>query len=346
MTYPTILFSAVLLLAAGCSVRTPSSTFAGKYSTTTAQRIVPGTGANTYQGYPDDRVLQFNFRDATCSFGQIQPPRKAAKEARQIFAPGIVRVNDTLGIDEAEIPNGEWLQYQLQQEQAGKATISLLPYSSALPNPTYYTDPFYHYYPVVGISYEQAVAFCRWRSQVVTFNFNQNTAKPIDTLSADYVRFTFRLPTEAEWELAALIERGLPYGTTCTELPIVVNPKAAAYLKKQSGSTADVAQITADIKQYNQKNPLRSWINYRQPEPYFLKLLAPGYVYQGPPNDHGLYQLAGNAAEMVQERGVTKGGSYLDPLEACTVKARGTYSGPAPHIGFRCVCEVSYPNRK
>ncbi|RSK50282.1 formylglycine-generating enzyme family protein [Hymenobacter rigui] len=346
MTYPTLLFSAVLLLAAGCSIRTPSSTFDGIYSTTTGRRVIPGTGANTYRGYPDDRVLQFNFRTAICSFGQVKPPRKAAQEAKQVFALGIVRVNDTLGIDEAEIPNREWLQYLLHQEQAGATAAPLLPLSSGLPSPDYFSDPFYRYSPITGISYEQAVAFCRWRSQVVTASFNQGNAKPVDSLSTDYMRFTFRLPTEAEWELAALVERGLPYGTTCTELPVVVNPSAAAYLKKRSGSPTDAAQIKADIKQYNQRKPLRSWINYRQPEPYFLTLLAPGYVYQGPPNDHGLYQLLGNAAEMVQERGVTKGGSYLDPLEACTVKARGTYGGPAPHIGFRCVCEVSYPNRK
>ena len=49
---------------------------------------------------------------------------------------------------------------------------------------------------------------------------------------------------------------------------------------------------------------------------------------------------------MMQEPGLTKGGSYRDPLAACTVKARGVYTGPVPTIGFRCVCQTTYPNRR
>ena len=69
-------------------------------------------------------------------------------------------------------------------------------------------------------------------------------------------------------------------------------------------------------------------------------------MYGGLPSDYQLYNLLGNAAEMIQEPGLTKGGSYRDPLTACTVKARGVYTGPAPSIGFRCITKATYPNRK
>jgi hypothetical protein len=50
--------------------------------------------------------------------------------------------------------------------------------------------------------------------------------------------------------------------------------------------------------------------------------------------------MLGNVAEMVQERGLTKGGSYRDDLAACRIKARGQVGGPAPTVGFRAVCVV------
>lgn len=51
-------------------------------------------------------------------------------------------------------------------------------------------------------------------------------------------------------------------------------------------------------------------------------------------------------AELVQERGITKGGSYRAALPACRIKARGSYRGPASYIGFRAAFTLSYPSRK
>lgn len=253
--------------------------------------------------------------------------------------------NDGLSLDEAEIPNREWRLYLTAQRQAGLAIASLEPAAAALPVADYFTNRFYDFYPVVGISYEQAVAFCRWRSQVVSLAYNEG-ATAADTLAPNYMRVVYRLPTEAEWEHAALVDSHLPYGTSCTRLPVTVNPKAADYLRQRSGSTQPASAIRTDILAYNATRPLRNRINFAQEEPYFLRSATPAYVYQGPPNDFGLYHMLGNVAEMVQEQGLTKGGSYRDALAQCRITARGSYRGPAPTIGFRAACTLSYPNRK
>ena len=307
----------------------------------------------TYHGWPDDRVLVFDRKACTDSFrltpltyAQVAAATNVTKADRLPTGPGVVSVaNDGLCIDEAEIPNREWRHYLAAQQQAGVATTGLTPDASALPVADYFTNHFYDFYPVVGISYEQATAFCRWRSQVISLLYNKGTAAT-DTLARDYVRVVYRLPTEAEWEHAALVDSHLPYGTSCTRLPVTVNPGAAEYLRQRSGSTQPASTIKMDIAAYNATHPLRHRVNYAQEAPYFLRSPTPAYIYQGPPNDFGLYQMLGNVAELVQEKGITKGGSYRDALVDCRIKARGNYRGPLPYVGFRAVFTLSYPNRK
>ena len=50
--------------------------------------------------------------------------------------------------------------------------------------------------------------------------------------------------------------------------------------------------------------------------------------------------MLGNVAEMVQEKGICKGGSWRNILEECRVGKDMEYSKPAAWLGFRCVCVV------
>jgi formylglycine-generating enzyme required for sulfatase activity len=190
----------------------------------------------------------------------------------------------------------------------------------------YFSSPGYSNYPVVGVTWEQAQAFCQWRTQF----FNSYNAVG----GQDY-----RLPTEAEWEYAARGGRKLalyPWGGN------YVRDNKGCYLanfKPMRGSYSDDMGTTT------------------------MK------VASFPPNDFGLFDMAGNVAEWtssaynessstlvsdmnpsfqynaknddpdVLKRKVIKGGSWKDIAYylQCGVKSYEYQNESRPYIGFRCV---------
>ncbi len=186
----------------------------------------------------------------------------------------------------------------------------------------YFWHDAYGEYPVVGVSWEQAKAFCDWR----TLNKNAVIKKGSSHVNG------FRLPSEAEWEYAA---RGGLSGATY--------PWGGPYVKNDRGC------FLANFK------PLRG--DYAADQALYT-VEATAY----PPNDYNLYNMAGNVAEWTSSsyeanayeymstmnpivndknnlRKVTRGGSWKDVAFFLQVSSRDyEYADSArSYVGFRTV---------
>jgi gliding motility-associated lipoprotein GldK len=194
-------------------------------------------------------------------------------------------------------------------------------------NEPMHNDYFWHQaygdYPVVGVSWEQAKAFCAWRT--LYKNSHQKKKKK------NFVN-SFRLPGEAEWEYAA--RGGIQGGDY---------PWGGPYTKNDRGC------FLANFK------PLRG--DYAADQALYT-VEADAYE----PNDYNLFNMAGNVAEWVDSsydaasyeytstmnpnvndetnsRKVVRGGSWKDVAYFLQVSTRNyEYADSArSYIGFRTV---------
>lgn len=187
----------------------------------------------------------------------------------------------------------------------------------------YFWHDAYGEYPVVGVSWKQANAFCQWRTLYKNGFQKSKGAQPVNR---------FRLPSEAEWEYAA---RGGLQGATF--------PWGGPYAKNDRGC------FLANFK------PLRG--DYAADQALYT-VEAQSYE----PNDFNLYNMAGNVSEWVQgsydpgsyefmstinpnvndkdnKRKVVRGGSWKDVAYFLQVSSRDyEYADSArSYIGFRTV---------
>ena len=214
-----------------------------------------------------------------------------------------------------------------------------------MPN-DYYTNPKYRFFPVVGITHEQAVAFCEWRTEIVTEKFNKE--KGYKNTDKDYTIFKFRLPTQDEWEKCAgygLDTDKYPHGFKTLKRPIKFTKKAAEYLHGNTINSISKDDLSLEIDSFNKNQKEDYVINCKRPVDTFLNLKTPFNVWAYPKNQFGIYNMLGNVAEMTFNKGEAKGGSWLDQLEYCKISSIKTYNNRNYDVGFRTVCVLEWPNK-
>lgn len=128
------------------------------------------------------------------------------RKHKPLIPPGTMAITESLFADQTEITNLSWLEYEYWTRM--KYGPNSAEHRACLPDTLvwradgidhepfvtqYYRRSIYRNFPVVGISYEQALAFCKWRTERVREYYAIAYKKSLN--------IEYRLPSREEWEL-------------------------------------------------------------------------------------------------------------------------------------------------
>jgi sulfatase modifying factor 1 len=335
LLYGFSLVALIAFLASGCSENKPTSIMPGKASTATGMKYNTSGkekegqfAVNKFRGQPDGPNLVF-----------IEGGRHILGSFEEDILTSRDNIERTVTVasfymDETEVANIHWLEYLNFAKDSGQQY-----YEEALPDTLVwaaelaFNDPYidhylrypgFRFFPVVGVSWKQAQNYSIWRTEAVNRNLAMRNGnreqrdqakdggKPLP-LESGIVLPGYRLPTEAEWEYAAKALVGTQYLDENHDFARLYpwdghslrNPygrQMGTFLANFKRGRGDYAGIAGKL---NDGAMVTEWI----------------YAY--PPNDFGLYNMAGNVNEWVED--VYRPLSFDDMQDLNPVRTDGKY---------------------
>jgi formylglycine-generating enzyme required for sulfatase activity len=198
----------------------------------------------------------------------------------------------------------------------------------------YFSHPSFGNYPVVGVNWKQARAFCHWRTLIQ----NKSLGKRGMSTESNY-----RLPSEAEWEYAARGGRTnsmYPWGNYYPRNKkgcLLANFKPGRGNYAEDGGFYTVradAYWPNDFGLYNMSGNVAEWTNsyYNEGSYNFFSEMSPDLRYDAKDSD-----------PPYMKRKTIRGGSWKDVAFYLQTSTRAfEYQDTAKsYIGFRCVIDLA-----
>ncbi len=245
-------------------------------------------------------------------------------QRKEPIPPGTIKVGDNLFMDETEITNFYYKEFLFalkkeHGEDSPELKAAQLPLNQVVrigvddaPEillETYFNHPAYHNYPVICVTYEQAMAYCEWRSKKVNellalqaHKDERNRRAPMEFKTT----VKYRLPSKEEWLNVAQV--GIP-------------SKKEKKLNKLQIPTEkrDETLIAGNFSEAENE--------------------MPESAFAGIPNKFGLFQMYGNVGELINQKDKYMGSGYDERLEHFKLDQVVHAEMNEPTVGFRCVAE-------
>ena len=201
----------------------------------------------------------------------------------------------------------------------------------------YFSHPNYDNYPVVGVSWEQANAFCAWRTEYLLKGLGAQ-AKWIQR---------YRLPSEAEWEYAARGKEGNRFPWEQDDTKSDAGCYYANYKPGEGNYTKDGSLITSRCGifsansngLYDMAGNVAEWTSTVYTEAGVLQMsdINPDLRYRAAKEDP--YSM---------KKKTVRGGSWKDPVRFIQGATRASeYQNESrSYIGFRCVRSYAGTERR
>lgn len=216
-------------------------------------------------------------------------------------------------LDETEVTNNDYREYlfDMGKKVSADSLLKLEPKDNVwaggemsfndMYQSYYFRFPGFNFYPVAGVSWTQANAYSKWRTDFVQEIIREergidSTFTKTQLIERGVALADYRLPTEAEWEYAAKAMIGTQYLDENQEYGRIYpwdgrgvrNPYNVKRKGKQGDFLANFKRGRGDYGGISggQRNDGD---------------IIPTNVYDMAPNDFGLYHMAGNMNEWVQD---------------------------------------------